>query len=112
MTKKEMFATIATINADNAEIVEFCKHEIELLENRKGSKTPTKTQKANEGVMDSIAEALSALESGVTVTDLIASSEALTGLTNQKVSALLRKMVEAGRVVKTIEGKKALFSLA
>ena len=31
MTKKEMFAHIATVNADNAEIVEFCNREIELL---------------------------------------------------------------------------------
>lgn len=112
MTKKEMFATIATVNADNAEIVEFCKHEIELLENRKGSKTPTKTQKANEGIMDTIARDLGKLEKPVTVTELIAGGEGLENLTNQKVSALLRKMVEAGRVVKTIEGKKALFSLA
>lgn len=112
MTKKEMFAHIATVNADNAEIVEFCNREIELLNNRKSSKTPTKTQKANEGIMDAIADALGAFENGVTVTDLIASADALNGLTNQKVSALLRKMVEAGRVTKTIEGKKAMFSLA
>lgn len=112
MTKREMFAHIATINANDAEIVEFCNHEIELLENRKGSKTPTKNQKANEGIMDTIAEVLGDIEGGVTVTDLIASSEGLKDFTNQKISALLRKMVESGRVVKTIEGKKALFALA
>ena len=112
MTKREMFATIATVNADNAEIVEFCKHQIDLLDARKGSKTPTKTQKANEGIMDSIEEALSAIEGGVTVTDLIASAEPLSGLTNQKVSALLRKMVEAGRATKTLQGKKAYFAVA
>ena len=112
MTKREMFNLIASVNADNEEIVEFCNKEIELLEKRKGSKTPTKTQKANEGIMDAIAEALASLEGGVTVTDLIASADSLSGLTNQKVSALLRKMIESGRVVKTIEGKKAFFSLA
>lgn len=112
MTKKEMFNLIATVNADNEEIVEFCNKEIELLEKRKGSKTPTKTQKANEGIMDSIEQTLSTLEGGVTVTELIASSEALAGLTNQKVSALLRKMIEAGRVEKTLKAKKAYFSLA
>ena len=112
MTKMEMFKMIATVNADNAEIVDFCNHEIEILSNRKSSKSPTKTQKANEGVMDNIAEALTAFSDGVTVTELIGSSEALSGLTNQKVSALLRKMIESGKVVKTISGKKALFSLA
>jgi hypothetical protein len=112
MTKREMFAHIATVNAADAEIVDFCNHQIELLDARKTSKTPTKTQKANEGIMDAIAEALAKMEEGVTVTDLIASADALEGLTNQKVSALLRKMREDGRVVKTIEGKKALFCRA
>lgn len=112
MTKKEMFATIATLLADNTEVVDFCNHEIELLANRKTSKTPTKTQKANEGIMDTIERDLAEFEAPVTVTELIAGGEGLEGLTNQKVSALLRKMVEAGRVVKTIEGKKAKFALA
>ena len=110
MTKKEMFSFIATVNADNSEIVEFCNHELELLNSRKSSKTPTKTQKENEVIMDTIERDLVEFEKPVTVTELIAGGEGLEGLTNQKVSALLRKMVEAGRVVKTIEGKKALFS--
>ena len=112
MTKKEMFAHIATVNASDAEIVNFCEHEIELLDARKGSKTPTKTQKLNEGIMDTIEDALVAIDKPVTVTELIASDEGLKNLTNQKVSALLRKMVEANRVFKTIEGKKALFAVA
>jgi hypothetical protein len=112
MTKREMFNLIATVNADNDEIVEFCKREIEILDNRKSSKSPTKNQKANEGIMESIAEALTAFPDGVTVTNLIGSADSLAGFTNQKVSALLRKMVEAGRVTKSIEGKKAIFSLA
>ena len=82
------------------------------LAKRSTSKTPTKTQKANEGIMDQIAVDLAEFEKPVTVTELIAGGEGMEGLTNQKVSALLRKMVEAGRVVKTIEGKKALFALA
>lgn len=112
MTKREMFNLIATVNADNEEIVNFCNREIELLDNRKGSKTPTKTQKENEGLMDLIEKDLVEFEKPVTVTELIAGGEGLEGLTNQKVSALLRKMVDAKRVVKTIEKKKAYFSVA
>lgn len=112
MTKKEMFATIATINADNAEIVEFCNHQIELLDNRKTSKTPTKKQKENEVIMDTILSALVEMDSPVTVTELIANGEGLEGLANQKVSALLRKLVLDGKVVKATEGKKSVFSIA
>lgn len=112
MTKREMFETIATINADREEIVEFCKKEIELLNKRNSSKSLTKTQKANEGLMEQIFTDLEEFGKPVTVTELLAGSEGMTGLSNQKVSALLRKMVLDGRVVKTIEGKKAMFTIA
>lgn len=112
MTKKEMFNLIATLNADNTEIVEFCNHEIELLDKRGSTKTPTKTQKENEVIMATIEEALTAIGDKTTVTNLIVSTEALANLSNQKVSALLRKMVETGKVIKTTEGKKTFFSIA
>ena len=112
MTKREMFETIATVNADNAEIVEFCHHEIELLDARKGSKSMTKVQKANMEILETIKASLAEIGRGVTVTDLIAMSPALQGLTNQKVSALLRKLIDEKMVVKTIEGKKAYFEVA
>ena len=112
MTKREMFAHIASVNSADAEIVDFCNHQIELLDTRKVSKTPTKTQKANEGLIEQIALDLAKFDKPVTVSELLASGEGLEGLSNQKVSALLRKMIESGQVVKTMEKKKALFSLA
>ena len=47
MTKKEMFAHIATVNAQDSEIVEFCNKEIEMLEARKASKKPSQKQRDN-----------------------------------------------------------------
>ena len=110
MTKKEMFNLIATVNADNAEIVEFCNHQIDLLSAKSAKKTPTKTQKENEGIMDTIAEVLGTVEKA-TVSEVIGADARLSSFSNQKISALLRKMVSDGRVVKTIEGKKAYFAL-
>lgn len=121
MTKREMYEMIATVNAENTEIVEFCAHEIELLDNRKsGKKAPTKTQKANERVMDAIEAILADADEPMTVSQLIADERLRytdengeeERYSSQKVSALLRKMVDANRVVKTIEGKKALFAVA
>ena len=115
MTKREMFAAIANVAevAANEEMMAFINHEIELLDARKNSKSKgmTKTQKENEGVKTVIAEVLAESESKKTVTELI-SDERLSGYTNQKISALLRQMVEAGKVVKSIEGKKAYFEVA
>ena len=109
MTKREMFVLIATTNADNTEIVEFCNHEIELIDKKVSHKTPTKAQKENEALMATLENILLTLEAPTTVTDLITANESLSSLSNQKVSAMLRKMVDAGRAVKTMEKKKALF---
>ncbi len=115
MTKKEMFSAIANVAevAANAEMVEFLNHQIELLDARKSApKTPTKTQKENEVLMANIEADLIRIGDRVTVSELITNCEDLKGLSNQKVSALLRKMVEDKKVVKTIEKKKAYFSVA
>ena len=82
------------------------------LAKRSTSKTPTKTQKENEVIMTNILDALADIGKPTTVTDLIAHGIEGFDLTNQKVSALLRKLREAGKVTKTIEGKKAMFSIA
>lgn len=111
MTKREMFTMIATINADNAEIVEFCNHELELLDNRKsGKKSLTATQKANVGVKDSIVAVLTDIGEAVTVSEML-TDERLSGFTNQKISALLAQLVRENRVAKKIEGKKSYFSV-
>ena len=115
MTKREMFVAIANVAevAANAEMVEFLNHQIELLDARKNSKgnSLTKTQKANEELKAVIAEVLAEAEEKMTVTEML-SDNRLNGYTNQKISALLRQMVEAQKVVKTLEGKKAYFAVA
>ena len=115
MTKREMFVAIANVAevAANEEMMTFINHEIDLLAARKNSKSKgmTTTQKANEEVQAVIADVLAETGEKMTVTEMLA-DERLSGFTNQKISALLRQMVEAGKVVKTIEGKKAHFAVA
>lgn len=109
MTKKEMFAMIATKNADDAEIVDFCQHEISLLEGRKSGGNAKRIAETDARA-SLVLEVLQGLDEQVTVTELIASAENEVGTyTNQRVSALLRKLVEDGKVEKVIEKKKAYF---
>ncbi len=84
----------------------------EQLTKRSASKTPTKTQKENEIIMERIVDALADMGEPTTVTGLLAHGIEGYELTNQKTSALLRKLTEAGKVIKTIEGKKAMFTIA
>jgi hypothetical protein len=111
MTKKEMFALIMGEVAHNEEMVEFLKHEIELLEKKRGSADSKKTEE-QKVVMDVIRETLLISEKALTVSELQKANVALGTLSNQKVSAMLKKMVDNGEVVKTIEKKVSYFSLA
>ena len=116
MTKKEMFTLIATLNASNTEIVDFCNHEIELLERKKSNGNA----KANEKMDSQVAVVYNALVGvgrAVTVSELIVQAN-LDELANesgvvstQKVSALLKKLVDSGKVAKNTDKKKTYFSV-
>ena len=111
ITKKEMFTMIKAQVKDNAEMVAFIDHEIELLDKKASSKKATKTQKANVGIKSTILAILEGAKP-MTVTEMQGASAELGELSNQKVSALVRQLVEAGEVVKTIDKKVSRFSLA
>ena len=101
------------INAvEETEVKEKLEALKEQLAKRSSSKTPTKTQKENVVIMEHIVETLADIGEPATVTEILTHGVEGFELTNQKTSALLRKLVESGKVVKTIEGKKARFALA
>lgn len=107
MTKKEMFNLIATVNADNLEIVDFCKHEIDLLNAKSGRKTPTKTQRENESLKEDIFAYVS--ENGPRRASQVA---VYFGVSGQKASAMLKQLVDAGKLEKVIEKKVSYFRVA
>ena len=116
MTKREMFTAIMNVAevSANEEMVEFLKHQIELLDSRKGSSKPTKTQTENVGIKDTICEILGESDKAMRVKDLIA-DERLSAYSSSKITALLRQMLPDtgdGRVIKTVEKKVSYFSLA
>lgn len=113
MTQRDYFAEIrAILDAQGkTELVEFVDSRVAQLDKKnKGEKKPTAVQIANEGIKAAIAEGM---ESGVlyTVTDIQKSVAECAELSNQRVSALLRQMVEAGIVTRTEDKRKAYFSL-
>lgn len=110
MTKVEMFNAIKAVVADNEAFVAFINHEIEMLQRKSSNKKATKTQVENEGFKDIILSVLS--DEGATVTEIQKKNDTLTTLSNQRVSALLRQLVNEGKAVKTVEGKKSLFKIA
>lgn len=129
ITKKEYFAIVKGIveasSADNkADIVAFLDHEVELLDKKSGKSKATPTQAANIVTLNAIKEVLGGLDKPATITELLTDArlqsytettkdgDKVIAMTNQKLSSLVKKLVDAGEVVRTEEKKKAYFSLA
>lgn len=112
ITKKEMFTKIREVVIDNEEMVAFIDHEIELLDKKSANKKPTKVQTENLILMDKVVEVLAEFPNGATASEVLEASVDFEGMSNQKISALLKKCVEVGTVVKTVDKKKSIFSVA
>jgi len=112
MTLKDYFnevIALATAN-DRPDLVAFAEGRIAVLDKKAGNKKPTKTQEENVAIKDEIMSVLTS--EGATVTEIQSKSAMLGGLSNQRVSALLRQMVADNLVVKVVDKKKSYFSLA
>ena len=96
-----------TISADS--MMEFLEREIELIEKKNASKKPTAQQSANEGIKEAILEGL---VERMTITEMQKSISELAELSNQRISALVRQMVDAGTIIRTEDKRKAYFSKA
>lgn len=115
VTKKDMFNAIKAVGgvASNPEMVAFIDHELELLAKKSngGTRKPTSTQVANEGIKNAI-KAVLADGKARTVSEIIADGAFAGGTTTQKISALCTLLIKAGEVTKTMDKKKSYFSLA
>lgn len=113
MTKREMFNEILAVVADNAEMVEFINHEIELL-NRKSSavRKPTKNQLENEGFKADIVDYLKDADAPKTIKELQTAIPSLADLTNQRITHLLTDLVKAETLTKNYVKKTPYYSVA
>lgn len=120
-TKKMTKATAWTIvkgivensgHPQSAELVEKIENELVLLAKKNSAeKKPTAQQTANEGIKSAIVNGMVA-NRAYTITDIIKEVPQCAELTNQRVSALMRQLVESGAVVRTEDKRKAYFTLA
>ena len=123
-TKKEFYMEMVEIFQElgKGEYVDFCNHQIELLDKKStGSKGLTKIQKENETIKDIILEELAKYqgENGITITELLKQSDVLSNyitvegknITNQKLSAMLKKLVDEKIVSRMIDKKISYFKI-
>jgi hypothetical protein len=112
-TQKEMFNEILKGYGLSAEHKAFLEGRIAQLDKKSASKSdkPTATQKANAELKDKILAEMEA-DKAYTISDMLKALPSCADLSNQKVSAVMKQMVEAGLVVRSEDKRKAYFSKA
>ena len=114
MTKKDRLNQVLEIPAvrANAELVAFIEHELELLSRKSssnGEKKPTAKQAENEALKDAIYNNME--ENRLySITEMQKEFAECAELSNQKMSALLRLMIEEKRVERIVDKRKTYFS--
>ena len=99
------------INTEDA--VAFIRNEMALLAKKNTSdRKPTATQEANVKYKNLIMEFLSMQDSGKTCTEIAKGVDELSEFNNQKIAALMRQLVESGKVSKATVKGKSIFSVA
>ena len=86
------------------------KMKAQFEKKNSAEKKPTATQIANEGIKSVILEVLG--NSSLTITEMQKINGELAELSNQKISALLKQMVESGSIVREEIKRKAHFKRA
>lgn len=110
-TKKDLFLEVREVVAGNAELVAFVDHELELLD-KKASVKSTKINDEQVALMEKIVNALTEIGRGVTISELQKENAEMAEYSNQKLSAMLKKLVDNKQVTKVVDKKKSYFTIA
>ena len=109
MTKRDYFKEILEIVKENEDLTNFINHELELLDKKNSNSTMTKTQVENENIKKVIVNALTEIGTPVTITELQKKCVDLENYSNQKISALLKQLVDNKVVKKVVEKRITRF---
>lgn len=115
LTKKEKFNMVLEMVKDNEMLVEFIKHELELLDKKANGSDKVKAKKnaENEKLKADLLVALKEYGEPVTVKDFHDKSPATVAtLSVSKLTSLLTALKTDGKVVRTEIKKRPYYSVA
>ena len=111
-TKRDYFNELRVLVADNADLTGFIDNELTLLDKKRNvERKPTEKQIENEGLKAKILAALAQVGDPQPIKEIQTMSPELAGLSNQRISRLLKDLVDSERVEKTYVKKVARFGL-
>ena len=114
-TKKDIYNILLTIDAvkEVPELVKFVENEISLLDNKKAKAQEKRAKSSGDNAIlqNEIIEVLLTKTKPVRIAEIQKGNAKLENLSNQKMSSLLKGLVEIGKVEKTIEKKLTYFAV-
>lgn len=122
ITKKMRFTEIRKIMEElgKTDLIAFIDHEIELIDKKAENRKMGTSKKAveNDNITELIVRELQAIGK-TTITSLLKQSEPLAdyiteegkALSNQKITALLKPLIENGKVIRTVDKKTIYYEL-
>ena len=115
-TKRDRFNALLAIPAvaENADLVEFLTHELELLDKKNSAeRKPTAKQIENEGFKSDILAWMDA-DTQYAAADVVKGVPSIVaaGLSANRVTAMLTQLVTAGALIRTEDKRKNFYSLA
>lgn len=122
VTKRDMFEEIKKVCAEREDIINFCNHEIDIL-NRKSASKSTKASEENVELTNIVIQEMKKITTDekqmFTVTEILTSSEVLSNyicengkaISNSKLTAILTKETSKGDTARiaNIKDKKNSF---
>ena len=114
ITKKDNFIALREIceKQNRDDLIAFIDHELEQLAKKSSANKPeTENQKNNSTIKEIILETLESLGKG-TITEIQEANDLLSGYSNQKLNALFKQLREEGKINRTLEKRKAYFTLS
>ena len=111
--RKALTYAIDNLTDAPAEVIAKLTNMVEQLDKKNASpKKLTAQQVKNEELKEVIVDFLADnADTGFTVSDLLKAIAELEGDSNQHVSALMRQLIEAGKVVKYSEKRRTYFRI-
>ena len=114
LTHKDYYNMLLAIGevAENEELVKFIEGRIEQIDKKSSSVSAKDKAKAetDEYIKSVIADTIT--DTAMTISEMMKANSELGELSNQKISALLRKMKEDGEVTRSEVKGKAYFKIA
>lgn len=115
LTKREIIGQLLTIEPiiANDTYVNFLKHELELLDKKSSNRKETQKQKENKELTEVVYSTLVANNGNtMSIKQIIESDDLLKDLSSNRVSAMLKTLVDNERVVRVKTNKGTFFTVA